>query len=93
LRIWHDLIVQLNIGGMRSTQTAGTLERYRHSCQLVICCIPIQYVEVGFADPHGSASINIAGSVSESRRAKITRKKEKSKENHVLKCWMFSFEG
>jgi hypothetical protein len=42
------MIVQLNIGGMRSTQTAGTSERYRHSFHL----LHIQYIEVGFADPH-----------------------------------------
>jgi hypothetical protein len=28
-----------------------------------------------------------------SRRAKITHKYRKSKKYHVLKCWMFSFEG
>jgi hypothetical protein len=37
-------------------------------------------------DPHRFWS---AGSGSESRRAKITDKKEKVKTFHVFKCWMF----
>jgi hypothetical protein len=35
--------------------------------------------------------IRVAGSGS--RRPKKTQKKKKVKEFHVLKCWMFSFEG
>jgi hypothetical protein len=35
----------------------------------------------------------VAGSGSGSRRAKITHKYKKVKNFHVLKCWMFSFEG
>jgi hypothetical protein len=40
-----------------------------------------------------SALILVARSGSGSRRAKMTHKYRKSKKNHVLKCWMFSFEG
>jgi hypothetical protein len=40
-------------------------------------------------DPHSNC-----GSGSGSRRAKMTHKNRKKVQNfHVLRCWMFSFEG
>jgi hypothetical protein len=40
----------------------------------------------------GSALIGVDGTGSGSRRAKMNHKYRK-KNFHVLKCWMFSFEG
>jgi hypothetical protein len=39
-------------------------------------------------DPHTNC-----GSGSGSRRAKMTPKNRKGQNFHLLKCWMFSFEG
>jgi hypothetical protein len=41
----------------------------------------------------GSGFNQVSGSVSGSRRAKKTHKNTKIMKFHVLKCWMFSFEG
>jgi hypothetical protein len=43
---------------------------------------------------YGSGSALISVAVSGSRRAKMTHKYRKKVKNfHVLKCWMFYFEG
>jgi hypothetical protein len=81
------MIVQLNTGGMRNTRIVGTLERYRHSFHL----LHMQYIEVGFADPHGSASIGIAGFGTESRRAKFTHKKRKKLRTSCFEVLDFIF--
>jgi hypothetical protein len=41
----------------------------------------------------GFNQVSESGSESGSSKTKMTKKIEKSSKCHVLKCWMFSFEG
>jgi hypothetical protein len=52
-----------------------------------------QCFESGIRIRMGSGFYQVSGYVSGSRRQKLTNKGEKITKFHVLKCWVFSFEG